>query len=205
MFVVEAVSAPHRAYTVVIVSDVGLVSKAAPGQVLLYAADRMTGVPVAGCAVRVIANQQPVVSGTTGADGVFLATLEKTVADDIVSVATCGEQVTASDPGSWYLRESPRELVGYVFTDKPVYRPGHTVRLKALLRWRTRGALMPFGAADVEVRVSDATDKVRLPATEEGRCVRRASPPMSRLRAAAALGDYSIAVLHGDDTGQWQF
>ena len=40
MYVVEAVSAPHRAYTVVIVSDVGLVSKAAPGQVLLYAADR---------------------------------------------------------------------------------------------------------------------------------------------------------------------
>ena len=75
MYVVEAVSAPHRAYTVVIVSDVGLVSKAAPGQVLLYAADRHTGTPVAGCQVRVIANQQPLVSGTTGVDGVFLATL----------------------------------------------------------------------------------------------------------------------------------
>ena len=61
---------------------------------------------------------------------------EQTAADDVVSVARCGEQVTASDPGSWYLRESPRELVGYVFTDKPIYRPGHTVHLKALLRWR---------------------------------------------------------------------
>ena len=55
MYVVEAVAPPHRAYTVVIISDVGLVSKAAPGQVLLYAADRRTGAPVAGCEVRVIA------------------------------------------------------------------------------------------------------------------------------------------------------
>lgn len=204
VYVVEAVSAPHRAYTVVIVSDVGLVSKAAPGQVLLYAADRMTGAPVAGCDVRVIANQQPLVGGTTGADGVFLATLEQTAADDVVSVARCGEHVTASDPGGWYLRESPRELVGYVFTDKPIYRPGHTVHLKALLRWRTRGALMPFDAAEVEVRVWDATDKVVYRQRKKVDAFGGISADVP-LGAGVALGDYSIAVLHGDDTASAGF
>jgi hypothetical protein len=45
VFVVEAVHDRARAYTVVIVSDVGVVTKASPGQVLLFAADRATGEP----------------------------------------------------------------------------------------------------------------------------------------------------------------
>jgi uncharacterized protein YfaS (alpha-2-macroglobulin family) len=204
MYVVEAVAAPHRAYTVVIVSDVGLVSKAAPGQVLLYAADRASGAPVAGCDVRLIANQQPVASGTTGADGVFTTTLAQVAADDVVSVARCGDQIAASDPGSWYLRESPRELAGYVYTDKPIYRPGHTVHVKALLRWRTRGALSAFDAPDVEVRVSDLTDKViyrgRRPVDAFGGV--SADVPLG---PGAALGDYAIAILTGDDSASGGF
>ena len=151
-----------------------------------------------------IANQQPLVSGTTGVDGVFLATLQQTAADDVVSVAQCGEQVTASDPGSWYLRESPRELVGYVFTDKPIYRPGHTVHLKALLRWRARGALLPFDATDVEVRISDVTNKVIYRQRKKVDAFGGISADVP-LGAGVALGDYSIAVLHGEDTASGGF
>lgn len=204
MYVVEAVSAPHRAYTVVIVSDVGLVSKASPGQVLLYAANRLTGMPVRGCDVTVFANQKPLVTGTTGSDGVLLASVEQTSADAVVSVAMCGEQITASDPGSWYLRESPRELAGYVFTDKPIYRPGHTVHVKSLLRWRARGAPLPFDAADVEVRVSDVTGKVVYRQRQKVDAFGGVSADVP-LGAGVALGDYSIAVLHGDDTASGTF
>src|SRR5262249_27722403 len=69
MYVVEAVLAPHKAYTVVIVSDIGLVTKAAPGQVLLFAADRASGKPVNGCDAQVLHNQKVIASGQTGADG----------------------------------------------------------------------------------------------------------------------------------------
>ena len=204
MYVVEAVSAPHRAYTVVIVSDVGLVTKAASGQILLYAADRQSGVPVAGCEVQVIANQHPVATGTTGVDGVFAASLPEVKADDFVSVARCGAQVTASDPGSWFLRESARELVGYVYTDKPIYRPGHTVRIKGVLRWRASGALVPFDARDVEVRIADLTDKViyrERHAVDDFGGVSAEVP----LGAGVALGEYSIAILHGEETATGSF
>jgi uncharacterized protein YfaS (alpha-2-macroglobulin family) len=204
MYVVEAVSAPHRAYTIVIVSDVGLVSKAAPGQILLYAADRRTGAPVAGCDVQVIANQQPVAAGTTGSDGVFTAAVAATRVDDFVSVARCGEQVTASDPGSWYLREAARELVGYVYTDKPIYRPGHTVRVKAFMRWRGHGALRPFDAPDVEVRVSDLTDKVIYRERRKVDAFGGVSAEVP-LPAGVALGDYAIAVVYGDETASGSF
>ena len=204
MYVVEAVSAPRRAYTVVIVSDVGLVSKAAPGQILLYAADRQTGRPAADCDVQVIANQRAVATGRTGQDGVFAALVEETKAEDFVSVARCGDQVTASDPGSWYLRENARELIGYVYTDKPIYRPGHTVRLKALLRWRERGALRPFDVSDVEVRVSDLTDKVIYRERRKVDAFGGVSAEVP-LSAGVALGDYAIAVLHGDETASGSF
>ncbi len=204
MYVVEAVSPPHRAYTVVIVSDIGLVAKAAPGQVLLYAADRASGAPVAGCQVRVLANRLPLADGTTGADGVFVAPVPETTADAIVSVARCGDQVVAADPGSWHLRAIQRELAGYVFTDKPIYRPGHTVHVKALLRWRARGALLPFDAGEVEVRISDVTDKViyrqRRPVDAFGGVSASVALP-----PGAALGDYAVAVLHGEDTASGAF
>ena len=45
VYVVEAVHERRRAYTVVVVSDVGVVAKASPGQMLLFAADRHSGDP----------------------------------------------------------------------------------------------------------------------------------------------------------------
>lgn len=205
MYVVEAVSAPYRAYTLVFVSDAGLLAKAAPGQLLLYASNRFSGEPIADCDVRVLANQQTVASGTTGPDGVLTLTLKDPVqADAVVSVATCGREVVAADPGSWYLQHELRELTGYVYTDKPIYRPGHTVHVKALLRWRTGGDLVPFDAKEVELRISDPTDKV----------VFRARRPVDRfggvaadvpLGAGAALGMYDVSVVHGDETASGGF
>ena len=207
LYVVEGVSPPYRAYTIVVVSDVGLVSKSAPGQLLIYAAHRVTGVPEAGCRVQVLSGRRPVASGTTDADGLFESPVDAAdgaAGDAFVAVAQCGGQVTLADPGGWYLREPPRELVGYVYTDKPIYRPGHTVHIKAFLRWRTHGALVPFDTADVEVRVTDLA----------GRVIYRARRPVDAfggvtadipLGAGAALGDYAIAVLHGDESATGSF
>ena len=68
VYLVEAVSAPHRAHTIVIVSDVGLLTKTAPGQALLFAANRFTGRPVAGCATTVLADRKPVLTAATSTE-----------------------------------------------------------------------------------------------------------------------------------------
>ena len=204
IYVVEAVLAPHRAYTVVIVSDIGLVSKAAPGQVLLFAADRATGKPMAGCDAQVMHNQKVVASGTTGPDGVLDSRFTETATDDVVAVARCGDQVTATDPGSWYLHDPARELVGYVYTDKPIYRPGHTVHIKGVLRWRWHGALVPFDAPDVEVRVSDVTDKVVFRQRRKVDAFGGVTADVT-LGAGAALGGYTIGILQADETASGGF
>lgn len=193
VYLVEAVHAHLRAYTVVVVSSLGLVTKAAPGQLLLFAVDRRTGSPKSDCAASVILEQQVRAAGTTNADGVFLADLPHAEADSLIALARCGDDTVVNDPGGYFLRENTRDLKGYVYTDRPVYRPGHTVHLKAVLRWMDRGQPRPFDRQQVEVVVSDPDDKVIL----------RQQRPVDRFGAAftsvvipptAALGDYTITI-----------
>ena len=90
--------------------------------------------------------------GTTTADGTFEAALPETRERRILGLARCGDQMAATDPGTYGLSQPARELVGYVYTDKPIYRPGHTVHAKAVLRWRERDALLPFDRPERRAR-----------------------------------------------------
>ena len=62
-YVVEAVSGLLRAYTVVILSDVGVVTKVSPGQMVVFAANRLTGEPQGGCDVQVVAKRTSSAAG----------------------------------------------------------------------------------------------------------------------------------------------
>jgi len=197
IYVVEAVADLLRAYTIVIVSDVGLVTKTSPGQMLFFAANRFTGEPVAACAVRVIVQQKTVAEGTTSADGLFDATLPEQPMEDVVGIARCGEQMAATDPGSWSLQEPARELAGYIYTDKPIYRPGHSVHLKAVLRWRHHDALAKFDRAEVEVVASDPNDKVVFRRQVKVDAFGSVNTSFA-VPATAALGIYSLRVQSGD-------
>ena len=104
VYLVEAVSNLLRAYTIVIVSDLGLVTKTAPGQVLMFAADRFSGEPKPGCDVQVLANQKALGGGQTDADGTLAITLPSVDAEDIVGIVRCGDEVTATDPGGWFAK-----------------------------------------------------------------------------------------------------
>ncbi|HEY3380903.1 MAG TPA: MG2 domain-containing protein [Vicinamibacterales bacterium] len=198
VYVVEAVSAPFKAYTVVIVSDLGLVTKSSPGQLVMFAANRFTGEPASGCEAQVLASRQVVATGTTGADGTYEAAVPDAKPEDVVAIARCGQQVAATDPGGWFFQEHTRDLAGWVYTDKPIYRPGHTVNIKGVLRWRRGDALVPFDRPQVEVTVADPNDKVLLRQTafvdEFGAVL--ASFPVPR---GAALGYYAIHINSQDD------
>lgn len=204
VYLVEAVSGVLRAYTIVIVSDVGVVTKVAPGQLMVFAADRFTGEPKTGCDVQVLADQKPVGGGVTADDGVLAIPLPEAKADAVVTVARCGDQVAATDPGGWFASEPQRQLVGYVYTDKPIYRPGHIVHLKAVLRWRERDALIPFDRQSAEIAVSDINNKVvfRQAATPDEFGAVKASFPVA---ATAALGFYSIRVASGEQQANGGF
>lgn len=200
VYVVEAVHDLLRAYTIVMVSDVGIVTKTSPGQMLFFAANRFTGEPAADCNVHVVFQKKTLVEGRTNADGLFEATLPDQRMEDLVGVAQCGNQVAATDPGSWTLGQPARELAAYIYTDKPIYRPGHTVHLKGILRWRQMDSLAKFDRADAEIVVSDVNDKVvfRRQVKVDAFGAVNASFPIA---ATAALGNYTIRIQSGDAQG----
>lgn len=197
VYLVEAVNAPFRAFTIVIVSDLGLVTKASPGQLVMFAANRLTGEPASGCPAQVIANRRIVATGALGADGTYEAALPDSKLDDVIAVVACGKQVAATDPGTWTLQEPVKLLTGYVYTDKPIYRPGHTVNIKGILRWRSGESLAPFDRKQVEVAITDSNDKVvfrqQAPVDEFGAVLAALVLP-----PGAALGTYGIRIASDD-------
>lgn len=200
IYVVEAVNDLLRADTIVIVSDVGLVTKTSPGQMVFFAANRFTGEPEAGCNIHVVFAKKTIAEGQTNADGLFEARLPDEKMENIIGVAQCGTQHAATDPGSWTLEQPARELAAYVYTDKPIYRPGHTVHLKGVLRWRQMDALVPFDRPDAEVVVSDTNDKVvyRKQMKIDSFGAIQATFPVP---TTAALGNYTIRIQSGDAQG----
>ena len=204
VYVVEAVSPPLRAYTVVVVSDIGIVSKTAPGQMLAFVANRTTGEPQQGCEVTAAVDRQRLAPAATGPDGTVLFEIAAEKPEAMLTVVKCGAQVAVSDPGSWALQAPSRELVGYVYTDKPIYRPGQTARVKSVLRWRTRGQLEPFDGRDVEVSVADSNDKVLSRATRPVDAFGAVSTSFA-VPASAALGSYVVTVASGEQRASGTF
>ncbi|MEP7305471.1 MAG: MG2 domain-containing protein [Acidobacteriota bacterium] len=208
IYVVEAVSAPLKAYTVVVVSDVGLVVKTAPGELLIFAANRFTGVPLKDCHVRVMADRETVAMGNTEEDGTFhpdvKAALKGGQPDNLVTLAQCGNETAATDPGAYAIRQSARELVGYIYTDRPVYRPGHVVHIKSIVRWREKDALLPVSRTPLELSVVDGSNKVLL---REQKTVDEfgAINSVFTVPVTASLGAYTIRVASGDDTANGAF
>ncbi|MBI2835638.1 MAG: hypothetical protein HYX76_14555 [Acidobacteria bacterium] len=204
VYLVEAVNPPLRAYTVVVISNVGIITKTAPGQTLVFAANRLTGEPATGCRIETITNQKAIATGATDAHGLAELTLGELGSDDVASIARCGDQVAISDLEAWYTRQTERDLVGYVYTDRPIYRPGHVVRLKAILRWRLRGALTTFDRPNAEIVISDNNDKVVL---RETRPVDQFGALHSsfNIPAGAALGYYAVQVNVGDQQAHGTF
>jgi alpha-2-macroglobulin len=204
VYLVEAVSATLRAYTIVVVSDIGIVSKVAPGQVFLFAAHRFSGEPQSGCEVQVLVDGHAVGRGRTDVDGVLALALPETSADNVLSLARCGDHTVATDPGGYHLSEPLRQLVGYVYTDKPIYRPGHRVHIKAVLRWRERDALRPFEESSAEIAVRDLNDKVVF-RQEVSPDAFGAVHGSFEIPPTAALGTYDIRIASGEHQANGAF
>src|SRR5262249_13910500 len=134
VYLVEATDGSLRAYTIVIVSELALVTKTTQGQVLTFAADRRSGAPVSGADVRVWSEKKEKARLKSNADGLAEAALPQGQYEDVRVLAVHNDDVALVTPYSYNLSSNPAEdWTGYVYTDRPVYRPTHVVHFKAIL------------------------------------------------------------------------
>ena len=99
-----------------------------------------------------------------------------------------------------YAFETSREhWMGYIYTDRPVYRPGHTVHFKGVLRQRgAAGYIVPAGKP-LSVEIQDAEQKPIYRKTLTANANGTIRDDLE-LPAGAALGSYSIQVHAGEES-----
>ncbi len=151
-------------------TDLNVTVKASEEEVLAWVTDLQSGQPVEGVTVRVADNAQNDLTGTTGADGVarIKLTSPRKVWESIIAIATTDEGSFGAASINWADGIAPWEFglssgqanepyVGYVYTDRPIYRPGQTVYWKAILRRNNdvQYTLPPAGQP-VSVTISDS-------------------------------------------------
>jgi len=195
VYLVEAVSKDLRAYTILMVSDLALITKTSNGRSVNFLVDRATGQPVAGATVTAVAKDGEKAHAETDRDGIAeLKTEPQEGALTIIAHAR-GDVAVNSVEG----RNFERDWTGYVYTDRPVYRPGHTVHFKALLRQHTADGYQVPAGKQVSVEIQDTEQK---PVYQKTLIVgaNGAIHDDLTLGAAAALGTYFIQVKAGDES-----
>ncbi|GIW72698.1 MAG: hypothetical protein KatS3mg102_2240 [Planctomycetota bacterium] len=155
-WVVVAEEQDYRAVTLAIRSDLSIICKQAPRQLLVFARNERTGEPWPGVEVLASDGKALLVQGVTGEDGVFRHTFEREPGALRV-LAHQGGHLAYSSPAP---AAPARTAWGYttrtyIYTDRPVYRPGDTVHWRGILRKVSEGLYQPSDGLLVELRVRD--------------------------------------------------
>jgi len=231
VYLVEGVNGDLRAYTIAVVTDLTLMTKTAPsGEIVVYAVDRKSGEPRSNLRVEILKGRSKLAEGTTDRDGLVRAkiTREKketssdTPAEDrdpeeersevgkdsYLIMASGGDQFAISDLEpyyfGWYNEESGNDnLVSYIYTDRPVYRPDQKVFFRGILRRLGEGGYETPGAR-VAVTIEDP---------KSGKLLDRELPLSARgtfsgevdIAGGAPLGGYRIVAKVGDDEASGYF
>ncbi|MGO9642920.1 MAG: alpha-2-macroglobulin family protein [Candidatus Acidiferrales bacterium] len=192
VYLVEATDGDLRAYTILIVSEMGIVTKTAPGQILTFAADRRTGQPVAQTEVRVWSDKKETAHLTSDANGLASAPLPQGQYTDVRVIGVHGDDVAVLSPETYNLIGNPGDdWVGYIYTDRPVYRPGDTAHYKVIVRQRSGEALAVPAGREVQLQIQDPDGKV-VQQTKVALSAMGTAQGDFPVPANAALGYYSL-------------
>lgn len=207
LYLVEATDGQFKAYTVLMVSRVALVTRTSSGTVMAFAVDRSSGAPIPNVQVKLGFGTKEAASGETDGDGLaeLHGPVSKEERDSMWVIGTSQNDVAAITPASYAFNSTQSNgWASYAYTDRPVYRPGHTVHWKAILRARVENHLELPKVSLVHVVVSDQQDhsvfEKQMPVSSEGTVAGDVTLP-----ANAALGYYSIRLSNGDDAAGTDF
>jgi uncharacterized protein YfaS (alpha-2-macroglobulin family) len=160
VYVIEATDGTLRAYTVLIVSELAVVTKSAPGQMLAFAVDRRAGNPIPNTQIKIWATRKEQGSAKTDAQGLSLISLPSDHFEDTRIIGVHEKDVAIVAPYYFNISSNPDEdWTGYIYTDRPVYRPGHTVHFKGILRARNGEKYRVPAGEMVQVSVEDTNSK----------------------------------------------
>ena len=212
VYAVQLGEADLESTTLLIRSDIEAITKTSRREVLVFVQDMLKGEVVADAKVLVSDGSQVIFEGFTGTDGVLHAT-ENAISDDtrgenrlkdasrVAAFVVKGGHVAADGLDLEGLGFStgltPR---GYIYTNRPAYRPGGHVSIRGIIRDVREGTYIVPDGVRYKLSVIDA----------QGRPIREEAVKLSQfggfdtqmqLDADAPVGEYRIQVSPYDAKG----
>nr|MDQ2938105.1 MG2 domain-containing protein [Acidobacteriota bacterium] len=231
VYLVEAVENDLRAYTVVVVTDLTMIDKTSrDGELLVYTVDRRTGEPRPGTQVEVVKEKTTIATGVSDSQGILRTKIaakkstagdgvdepdgadaaDETDSESLLILARQSNNFAISDLGSMFFGgfegdEEGENIKGYIYSDRPVYRPSHQVNFKGIIRaMDTSGAYKPVTDKTVNVTVEDP-NSATIFNQELAISPRGTFNGQLELSDEAALGSYRIAAQVNGGTASGNF
>ncbi|MGH9768578.1 MAG: MG2 domain-containing protein, partial [Blastocatellia bacterium] len=233
VYLIEAVNGDLRAYTIAVVTNLTMINKTTrDGQMLVYTVDRKSGEPRAGVQVEVVKGKKSVATGKTDGNGVLRVTVRKDqpvrqamrqdreaaeldpaapleeTDNSYLVLAKGRDEFAVSDLQPYYYGgeydRSFEEVMSYVYTDRPVYRPEQKVYFKGIVRNLGEGGYEMPAVRAASVKITDQSDNEifnkELPLSSRGSFSGEVDLP-----ANAPLGLYSVVATIGGATAHGSF
>ena len=151
-------ASPVRAYSTVLISDLGLISKQSESGLLLYTAHLKTGTPLGGASIEVFGAGKSYKLKTDSRGRVLLPLSGKKLNLDRINIVARhkGQQAQLFSGKTPY--EDSRYQV-FIDTERPIYKTGHTVNWFAVVRTKKKGTLTNVPRRAVSFKVLSAQGK----------------------------------------------
>ncbi|MDZ7360518.1 MAG: MG2 domain-containing protein [candidate division KSB1 bacterium] len=198
-YLIEAFNEKLMAHTVVVISELGMITKSSPEGTLIFVANKKTGEPVAEVNLRLVRDRKEKATAITGKNGLAHFAVTKNSEEDNASLLILGQKekhFVLSDPYYWGFGET-RPFVVHAYTERPIYRPAQTVYFKGIVRAATAAGYEVFRNREVEVKVNDArgneiyrqTLKTNDNGTYSGELTLGEEPPLGTYELTSSIPD----------------
>lgn len=201
-YLIKVTSENKVAYCGLIISELGVVSKAGNNSMLAFTVDRKTGAPVTGADLNFYIGGKKSGSGKTS-EGMLFQNInyqENNSEDkDLIPmiIGRFGDDVIVSDTYLYFGNPGNRYYT-YIYTQQPVYRTNSDVNFKGIIRINNGSGLEPLKDKVITVTVKDSraaevykkTVKINNEGSFDG---------TFRLEEEAPLGEYNIFAVTDDN------
>ncbi len=221
VYLVQASVRGKVAATVVVITELGMVTKQSNGEILAYVVNRTTGKAVANVPLTFARGRSNAITARTGSNGAVSTSLaglkDRNTSDDgeefdgwgygnqVIALGATGSDFVIAD-SYYYQRYGQRSgTMVYLHTDRPVYRPSQTVYYRGIARGvAPNGAFENIDTGTAMIEITDARgtsvkkDSARISdfGTFNGELLLGDEPP---------LGDYTITVTVGGIPSSFTF
>ncbi|MEQ8188773.1 MAG: MG2 domain-containing protein [Candidatus Eremiobacterota bacterium] len=138
-------------------NSLGIIIKASGKDLLLFVQDRMKGKPLSNVNLEIDTRYEQVTTDENGM--VLIKDIEKlrSFGRECEIIARWGDRKEGTL--TFDIPTEQKLLEGYIYTDRPVYRPGQKVNFKSIIRTRTGDSLVYSPEENISVTIDDPDGK----------------------------------------------